>query len=62
YYVPETVKADVLFRNMKKTKNRLAVVLDEYGGMRGIVTINDLVEELVGDFNKETFDDQYMPT
>ena len=30
--------------------------------MRGIVTINDLVEELVGDFNKETFDDQYMPT
>ncbi|MBE6020900.1 MAG: HlyC/CorC family transporter [Clostridiales bacterium] len=58
YYVPETVKADVLFRNMKKTKNRLAVVLDEYGGMRGIVTINDLVEELVGDFNEDTFDDQ----
>jgi len=49
WFVPETIKADVLFRNMKKTRNSLAVVLDEYGGMVGIVTINDLVEELVGD-------------
>ncbi len=49
YFVPESVKADVLFRNMKRTKNNLAVVLDEYGGMSGIVTLNDLVEQLVGD-------------
>lgn len=49
YLVPEGVKADVLFRNMKTTKNRFAIVLDEYGGMAGIVTVNDLVECLVGD-------------
>ncbi len=53
YFVPETITADVLFRNMKKTRNSLAVVLDEYGGMVGIVTIYDLVEELVGDLNDE---------
>lgn len=49
YFVPDTVKADILFRNMKKEKHTLAVVLDEYGGMTGIITINDLVEQLVGD-------------
>ena len=51
YFVPDTIKADALFRNMKKTKNMMAIVLDEYGGMAGIITINDLVEQLVGDFN-----------
>ncbi|MBQ8627114.1 MAG: HlyC/CorC family transporter [Agathobacter sp.] len=50
YFVPDTVKADVLFQNMKKERCSLAVVLDEYGGMTGIVTINDLLEQLVGDF------------
>ena len=54
YFVPETIKADVLFRNMKKTRNSLAVVIDEYGGMVGIVTLNDLIEELVGDLNEES--------
>ncbi len=49
YFVPETIKADVLFRNMKSSHNPMAIVLDEYGGMEGIVTINDLVEELVGE-------------
>lgn len=49
YFVPESVKADVLFRNMKQTHNKIAVVLDEYGGMTGIITIVDLVEQLVGD-------------
>ncbi len=53
YFVPETIKADVLFRNMKKTGNSMAIVLDEYGGMVGIVTLNDLVEELVGELNEE---------
>ncbi len=56
YFVPETITADVLFRNMKKTRNSLAVVLDEYGGMVGIVTIYDLVEELVGDLGDEDED------
>jgi len=53
YFVPETVKADVLFRNMKHTRNKLAVVLDEYGGVSGIVTINDLIEQLVGELEPE---------
>lgn len=53
YFVPKTIKADVLFRNMKATRNSLAVVLDERGGMDGIVTMYDLIEELVGDLNEE---------
>lgn len=53
YFVPETVKADVLFQNMKRTRNNLAVVLDEYGGVSGIVTISDLVEQLVGELELE---------
>lgn len=57
YFVPESVKADVLFRNMKKTRNHFAVVVDEYGGMSGIITMNDLLEELVGDLD----DDISMP-
>ncbi len=54
YFVPETVKADVLFRNMKKNKESLAIVLDEYGGLQGLVTFTDLVECLVGEFEAET--------
>ncbi|MBO5898845.1 MAG: HlyC/CorC family transporter, partial [Clostridia bacterium] len=53
YFVPENVKADVLFRNMKTTHNSLAIVLDEYGGMSGIVTMYDLVEQLVGEFDHD---------
>lgn len=53
YFVPDSVKADTLFRNMKKEKRQLAVVLDEYGGMTGIVTLNDLVEQLVGDLGDD---------
>ncbi|QRV21944.1 HlyC/CorC family transporter [Lacrimispora saccharolytica] len=53
YFVPESVKADVLFRNMKHSHNTLAVVLDEYGGMVGIITLNDLVEQLVGDLGDD---------
>ena len=50
YFVPKTVKADVLFRNMKKNKESIAIVLDEYGGVQGIITFTDLVECLVGEF------------
>jgi len=51
YVVPESLKADVLFRNMKREHEQFAVVLDEYGGMSGIVTIKDLIEKLVGELN-----------
>lgn len=54
FFVPESVKADVLFRNMKQKKNYFAVVLDEYGGMAGIVTITDILESLVGDYDEDT--------
>lgn len=49
YFVPDSVKADVLFRNMRNANQAMAVVLDEYGGMSGIITLNDLVEQLVGE-------------
>ena len=52
YFVPEAVKADVLFRNMKKNKESAAIVMDEYGGVRGVITVTDLVQCLVGDFNE----------
>lgn len=51
YFVPEGIHADVLFKQMKKMKNHFAVVLDEYGGMMGIVTMNDLVEQIVGELD-----------
>ena len=53
YFVPEIMKADVLFRNMKQEKKKFAVVLDEYGGFSGTITINDLLELLVGDIYEE---------
>lgn len=59
YMVPDTVKADTLFRNMRKERHGMAIILDEYGGTRGIVTINDLVEQLVGDLgNNEIVEEE----
>ena len=60
YFVPENVKADVLFRNMKHNRSKLAVVLDEYGGMEGIVTLNDLIEQLVGEIEDEDQPDELL--
>ena len=53
YFVPDGVKADVLFRNMKKERVSMAVVIDEHGGVLGIVTVNDLIERLLGDLADE---------
>lgn len=53
YFVPETVQADVLFREMQRRKMHLAIVVDEYGGMSGIVTLEDLLEEIVGSIYDE---------
>lgn len=58
YFVPEAVKADVLFKNMREHKESLAVVLDEYGGLYGIVTMTDLVECLVGEFTQQDDDEE----
>lgn len=53
YMVPETVPADRLFSNMQKQKVHFAIVVDEYGGMSGIVTMEDLLEEIVGNIYDE---------
>lgn len=53
YYVPETMKADILFRNMKQEKKHFAVVLDEYGGLSGVISMHDLMELLVGDLDED---------
>ena len=61
YFVQESVKADVLFRNMKRDRQRLAVVLDEYGGMSGIITLSDLVEQLVGELGDTDITENDIP-
>ena len=56
YFVPENMKADVLFNNMKERKNYFAVVVDEYGGINGVITMHDLLELLVGDMDDKEDD------
>jgi putative hemolysin len=56
YFVPKTKNIDSLFRELQNTKNHMAVLIDEYGGFSGIVTIEDLIEEIVGNIFDE-YDD-----
>ena len=52
-FVPDSMKADALLRKMQLEANHLAMVVDEYGGIAGLVTLEDLIEELVGDISDE---------
>jgi putative hemolysin len=57
YFVPENKKLDDLLDDFRSRKNHLAIVVDEYGGTSGLVTLEDVIEEIVGDINDEFDDD-----
>jgi putative hemolysin len=62
-FVPESIKADDLFLDMKRIRNHFSVVMDEYGGMCGIVTMNDHIEVIVGDIDEvEDGEEQIITT
>lgn len=58
YFVPENKKIDDLLKEFQTMKMHMAVIIDEYGGMVGIVTLEDILEEIVGDIADESDDDE----
>ena len=60
FFVPETIRADILFRQMQKSKQAIAIVLDEFGGTCGLVSVEDLLEEIVGEIYDE-YDVNVLP-
>ena len=52
-FVPETKNIDELFLLLKQSKNHMSILIDEYGGFSGIVTMEDIIEEIVGDIEDE---------
>ena len=60
YFVPENKKLDDLLNEFKVKKNHLAIVVDEYGGTSGLISLDDIIEEIVGDINDEFDDDDLI--
>jgi len=58
YFVPESKEIDELFREMQKNKQQMAIVIDEYGGTAGLITMEDIIEELVGNIFDEYDEDE----
>jgi CBS domain containing-hemolysin-like protein len=58
YFVPENKKLDTLLQQFKKTKNHMAIVVDEHGGVSGLITLEDALEEIVGEIVDETDKDE----
>lgn len=52
-FIPENKRTNELFKELKKTRNHMAILIDEYGGFSGIVTMEDLIEEIMGDIEDE---------
>ena len=53
FYVPEVMKISELLREFQRRKTHMAIVVDEYGGTAGVVTLEDIIEEIVGEINDE---------
>jgi len=62
YFVPESKKIDTILLQFKKRKHHLFIVVDEHGGVSGLVTLEDVIEEIIGDISDETDKDEKMIT
>ena len=60
YYIPETKKINDLLKEFQTSKIHMAVVIDEYGGTLGIITLEDILEEIVGEITDESDDDEVL--
>ena len=60
FFIPETKKLDSLLKDFQSKRVHIAIVVDEYGGTSGLITLEDLIEEIIGEINDE-FDEVFVP-